>query len=140
MGGQTLEPPQLVVELWPGRGIAVWKIQTSDDESINACFNVATVDVIGVAGQSALRFDRITSSRDSTWRSLAVGLREDNPVVAATLHSGSFPLFALVKVALVVALGIVLLGGRPVALTGTRLVVVTFCLIAIGNLISVLSS
>ena len=76
----------------------------------------------------------------TTWRSLAVGLREDNPVVAATLHSGSFPLFALVKVALVVALGTVLLGGRPVALTGTRLVVVTFCLIAIGNLISVLSS
>jgi hypothetical protein len=76
----------------------------------------------------------------TTWGSLAVGLREDNPIVAAALHSGSFPLFALVKVALVVALGIVLLGGRPIALTGARLVVLTFSVIAIGNLISVLAS
>jgi hypothetical protein len=51
----------------------------------------------------------------TTWRSLAVGLREDNPVVRAALHSGSFPLFALLKV-----------------------VVLTFCVIALGNLISVL--
>ena len=76
----------------------------------------------------------------TTWRSLAMGLREDNPVVRAALHSGNFQLFALVKIALVLALGTILLGGRPVALTGTRLVVLTFSLIAIGNLISALAS
>ena len=76
----------------------------------------------------------------TTWRSLAVGLREDNPLVAAALHTGNFPLFALVKVALVVALGIVLLRGRPAALAGARLVVLTFCVITAGNLLSVLSS
>ena len=76
----------------------------------------------------------------TTWRSLSIGLTENNPVVAAALHSGSFPLFVLVKVALVVALGIVLLGGRPVALAGARLVVVAFSLIALGNLLSLLNT
>ncbi len=60
--GQTLEPSQLVVELRSGRWIAVGKIKASDDQGANACFNVATVQIIGVAGQSPLRFDRITSS------------------------------------------------------------------------------
>jgi len=72
----------------------------------------------------------------TTWRSLAVGLPEDNPLVAATLHGGSFSLFVLVKLTLVVALGVVLLGGRPAALTGVRLVVLAFSVIAAGNLIA----
>src|ERR1700730_170526 len=61
--GQTLEPPQLVIEFRAGRGIAVGKIKTSDNESTNAGFNVATVEVIRIARQSPLRFDWITSSR-----------------------------------------------------------------------------
>ncbi|MDQ6772514.1 MAG: DUF5658 family protein [Candidatus Dormibacteraeota bacterium] len=76
----------------------------------------------------------------TTWRSLAVGLREGNPVVVAALTNGNFQLFAVVKTALVVALGIVLLSGRAVALAGARLVVLTFSLIAIGNLITVLAN
>jgi len=71
----------------------------------------------------------------TTWHSLAAGLREDNPFVVAALSSGSFPLYAMVKVLLVAALGIVLLGGRPVALHGARLVVAVFSLIALANLV-----
>jgi hypothetical protein len=76
----------------------------------------------------------------TTWRSLAVGLQENNPIVAAALSSGQLPLYALVKLALVCALGIVLLGGRPAALVGTRFVVLAFLLIAAGNLVGVLNS
>ena len=71
----------------------------------------------------------------TTWHSLASGLREDNPFVVAALGTGSFPLFALVKVMLVVALGIAVLGGRRVALDGARLVVGVFSLVALANLL-----
>lgn len=61
--GQTLEPPELVIELGTGRRIAIGKIETSDDERTNACFDVAAVKVIGVARQSPLNFDGIASQR-----------------------------------------------------------------------------
>lgn len=72
----------------------------------------------------------------TTWHSLAIGLPEDNPFVVAALGSGSFQLYALVKVLLVAALGIVLLGGRPVALNGARLIVAVFSLVALANLVA----
>jgi hypothetical protein len=64
--GQTLEPPQLVIKLWSGRRIAVGKIKTSDNEGTDTCFYVATVEVIGVAQQPPLRFDRVPSSRKNS--------------------------------------------------------------------------
>ena len=72
----------------------------------------------------------------TTWHSLAAGLHEQNPVVAATLATGNFGLFAAVKAGLVVALGIAVLGGRPVALNGARLVVVFFAFVALANLVA----
>jgi Domain of unknown function (DUF5658) len=76
----------------------------------------------------------------TTWHSLAGGLREDNPFVAAALATGNFGLFALVKVLLVAALGVAVLGGRPVALNGARLVVAIFVLVALANLLGPLLS
>jgi hypothetical protein len=76
----------------------------------------------------------------TTWWSLASGHHEANPFVAAALGSGSFPLYALVKALLVVALGIAVLGGRPVALHGTRLVVAVFSAVALANLVAALLS
>jgi len=72
----------------------------------------------------------------TTWHSLATGLREDNPFVVAALGSGSFGLYALVKVALVLALGIAVLSGGRLALNGTRLVVLVFSLVALANLLA----
>ena len=72
----------------------------------------------------------------TTWWSLGAGLREDNPVVAATLGAGHFGLYALVKVVLVAAFGVALLGGRPAALHGARLLVLVFSLVALANLLS----
>src|ERR1700730_2884719 len=60
--GQTLEPSQLVIEFGSWRRIAVGKIKTPDHERADACLDVAAVEVIGVARQSALGFDWITSS------------------------------------------------------------------------------
>src|SRR4030081_3401866 len=61
---QPLEPPQLVVELGSRCRIAVWKIQTSDNESANACFNIAAVEVSERARHPAVRFDWITSAHN----------------------------------------------------------------------------
>jgi len=72
----------------------------------------------------------------TTWRSLAAGLHEGNPFVAAALGAGNFGLYGLVKLLLVLALGIAVLGGRPVALNGARLVVAVFIVIALGNLLA----
>jgi hypothetical protein len=77
-----------------------------------------------------------TADVATTWRSLAAGLQEGNPFVQAALGAGNFGLYALVKLLLVAALGIAVLGGRPVALNGARLVVAVFLLIALGNLLA----
>lgn len=76
----------------------------------------------------------------TTWLSLAAGLHEENPVVAATLGSGSFQLYALVKVLLVGALGVAVLSGGRAALNGARLVVGIFALVALANLLGPLLS
>jgi len=76
----------------------------------------------------------------TTWHSVVGGLREDNPFVVAALATGNFGLFALVKVLLVAALGVAVLGGRPVALNGARLVVAIFVLVALANLLGPLLS
>ena len=72
----------------------------------------------------------------TTWRSLAAGLHEQNPFVIAVLGTGNFALYAAVKLSLVLALGIAVLGGRPVALNGARLVVVLFAGVALANLVA----
>jgi len=75
----------------------------------------------------------------TTWASLATGGAEQNPFVAAALGSGHFLLFAAVKVALVAALGIVLVRGRPEALAASRALVVLFAAVALGNLLATIT-
>jgi len=74
----------------------------------------------------------------TTWLSLAAGLREDNPVVVATLATGHLPLYGLIKLGLVTALGLAILSGRWEALAGARVVVAVFAAVAIANLGSAL--
>jgi hypothetical protein len=74
----------------------------------------------------------------TTWLSLAVGLRENNPLVAATLAGGHFPLYGLVKLGLVTVLGVAILSGRSEALAGARVVVAIFVAVALANLGAVL--
>ena len=70
----------------------------------------------------------------TTWLSVSAGLRENNPLVAATLAGGHFPLYGGIKLALVAALGIAILSGRSEALTGARVVVGVFLAVAVANL------
>jgi len=74
----------------------------------------------------------------TTWLSLAAGLREDNPIVAMTLASGHLPLYGLIKLGLVTALGLAMLSGRWEALAGARVVVAVFAAVALANLGSAL--
>lgn len=75
----------------------------------------------------------------TTWLGVASGLREGNPVVAATLEAGSFAAFAAVKVGLLAGMAATLaLTTRPrdrsLALQAVRVLVLAFTLVALGNL------
>ena len=64
MGGQPLEPAQLVVELRPGRRIAVGQIEAADQHAVHRRLDVAAVRVVGVARQAAPGLDRLGAARE----------------------------------------------------------------------------
>src|SRR5258706_12779506 len=63
MLGKTLEPSQLVVEFRTRRGIAVGKIEASDENPIDTRLDVPAMNVLGVARQPATALEGIAPSR-----------------------------------------------------------------------------
>ncbi len=61
---ESLEPQQLVVELRPGCGVAIGQVQTRDRQPAYLRFQIATVDVVGIARQASARLDRQAGARE----------------------------------------------------------------------------
>ena len=64
MSRQAFEPAELVVELRPGRRIAVGQVEAADQHAVHRCLDVAAVRVVGVARQAAAGLDRLGASRE----------------------------------------------------------------------------
>lgn len=78
----------------------------------------------------------------TTWLGTMLGVREQNPVVRQALAQGNILLFALVKLVLVAAMVVFVLGVkarlesvmvRTAVLRGLQLVVVAFGFVALAN-------
>lgn len=78
----------------------------------------------------------------TTWLGTLVGVREENPIVSQALAQGNLLLFALVKLVLVVAMVLFVLGVRArlesvlvrtATLRSLQLVVVAFGFVALAN-------
>ncbi len=62
MRPQPRQPAQLELELRPGPGIAVGRIERGDDDPAHGRFDVTALVVVGVAGQAAPGLDRLAAS------------------------------------------------------------------------------
>lgn len=60
---EALEPAKLVVEFWPGRRVAVRKIEASDDYAIHCSLDVTNLIAVRVPGQDTAHLDRLTIAR-----------------------------------------------------------------------------
>lgn len=78
----------------------------------------------------------------TTWLGTLIGVREENPIVRQALAQGDILLFALVKLVLVAAMVVFVLGVRArlesalvrtAVLRGLQLVVVAFGLVVLAN-------
>src|SRR3546814_12943618 len=67
MGDQPLEPLQLVVELGPGHGIAVGKINGCDGQPAHFGFQIAAVGVVGIRSEERRVGKECVSTCRSRW-------------------------------------------------------------------------
>ena len=65
MGDQPLEPTQLEAEFLAFHRIAVRHIEAADQEAVDRSLDVAAVQVVLVAGESAARFDQRLAAREN---------------------------------------------------------------------------
>src|ERR1700685_945546 len=61
---KALQPSQLVIELRPGRGIAVGQVEASYAHAIDRRLDVTAVQVLRIARQRATTLDRIRAARE----------------------------------------------------------------------------
>src|SRR5215212_9373927 len=62
--GKTLEPSELVVELRPGRRIAVRQIEAADDDAANCRLDITALRVLEVARQATPGLGRVGPARE----------------------------------------------------------------------------
>src|SRR5258708_38217225 len=64
MGNEALKPGQLVVEFWSRLRIPVWKVDGSDQESMNSRLDVAGLAIFRIARQVCTRQHGSVVSRE----------------------------------------------------------------------------
>ena len=88
MGGETLQPAQLVVELRPGCGIAVRQIQAPDRQPMHRRLDVAAVEVFRISRQRAPHLHRLGAAREDRDAVPAFLSVPDHPVTG--IPNGAF--------------------------------------------------
>src|SRR5579872_2236037 len=61
---KSLEPAQLVIELWTRRGIAIRKIKACDEHAVDLPFEIPAMQIVRVARQFVANLDRIGAARE----------------------------------------------------------------------------
>jgi hypothetical protein len=62
MSMKPLEPAQFVIKLRPRGRIAVWKVKASYQDTVDRCFNIATLLVVWIARKASARYERFRPS------------------------------------------------------------------------------
>jgi hypothetical protein len=90
--GKTRQPSELVVELRPGRRIAVRQIEAADDDAGNRRLDIAALRVLEVARQPTPGFGRIGPAREDCDAIPTLLPVPDRAVASVTRRGGREPL------------------------------------------------
>ena len=61
---QPFAPPKLVTEFRTGRWVAIWEVNTADNQSTDIRFDVTRVCIVGVARKDPRSFDQLLPFRE----------------------------------------------------------------------------
>jgi hypothetical protein len=64
VSGKPLEPAELVLKLRTRRRIAVRQVKAADQHTVHRRLDIAAMGVVRIAGQTALRLDRLGPARE----------------------------------------------------------------------------